>query len=564
MGGHMVNKEYNVLKWKIIAAILSFSLIPLIVVGWFIYSQFSTSYQAKINDNILSMAESRRNSLELFFEERVSQLTTLAHSHRFPSLKNEDFLLGIFNTMQARSKSYIDLGIVDQNGDHIAYVGPHKDLRGLNYKNEEWFAATMSSGLYISDVYMGFRSVPHMIIAVMVRETDMTWILRATINLDIIERVVRSAQTGKYGDAFIINRHNILQTNPRFVGSILEKPTCPCPDFSKTINTRVEETKCGNENYIFASAAVNTTNWVLVVMESPQEQLSALFRARERAEVLLILGVLIIFGGTYMVARSFMGKLVRMAKEKALSDEMCFQSNKMAALGKMAAGLAHEVNNPLAVIGEKAGWVKDLLKKEGMPEGPHIREIADSINKIEYHVDRARKVTHRLLGFARRMEPVMEQVDINKLVNDTVSFFSNDALFRNIKIITELDSNMPLVTTDSSQLQQVFLNIINNSVDAVDRDGWIRISTKVDRISNKVEIAFEDNGPGIEQENLSQIFDPFFTTKEPGKGTGLGLSISYQIIEYLGGKIDVESRRGEGTKFTVSLPLRVAQLDAIG
>lgn len=560
----MVDKEYNVLKWRIIAAILSFSLIPLIVVGWFIYSQFSTSYQAKINDNILSMAESRRNSLELFFEERVSQLTTLAHSHRFSSLKNEDFLLGIFNTMQARSKSYIDLGIVDQNADHIAYVGPHKELKGLNYKDEEWFAAVMSSGLYISDVYMGFRSVPHMIIAVMVRETEMTWVLRATINLDIIERVVRSAQTGQYGDAFIINRQNILQTNPRFVGSILEKPAYPCPDFSKTISTRVEKNICGNENYIFASAAVNTTNWVLVVMESPQEQLSALFRARERAEVLLILGILIIFGGTYMVARSFMGKLVRMAKEKALSDEMCFQSNKMAALGKMAAGLAHEVNNPLAVIGEKAGWVKDLLKKEGMPEGPHIREIADSINKIEYHVDRARKVTHRLLGFARRMEPVMEQVDINKLVNDTVSFFSNDALFRNIKIITELDSKTPLVTTDSSQLQQVFLNIINNSVDAIDREGWIRISTTVDRISNKVEIAFEDNGPGIEHENLSQIFDPFFTTKEPGKGTGLGLSISYQIIEYLGGKIDVESRRGEGAKFTVSLPLRVAQPDALG
>ncbi len=554
----MVDRDYNVLKWKIIAAILSFSLIPLIVVGWFIYSQFSASYQAKINENILSMVESRRNSLDLFFEERISQLTTLAHSHQFSRLKNEDFLLGIFNTMQARSKSYIDLGVIDHNGYHIAYVGPHQDLRGLNYRDEDWFSATMSSGVYISDVFMGFRSVPHMIIAVMVREKDMTWILRATINLDIIDRVVRSAQTGQYGDAFIINRQNILQTNPRFVGSLLEKPTCPCPDFSKTISTRVEETKCGNENYIFASSVINATNWVLVAMESPQEQLSALFRARERAEILLFIGILIIFGGTYLVARSFMGKLVRMAKEKAISDEMCFQSNKMAALGKMAAGLAHEVNNPLAVIGEKAGWVKDLLKKEGIPEGPHNREISDSINKIEYHVDRARKVTHRLLGFARRMEPVMEQVDINKLVNDTVSFFSNDALFRNIKIITELDSNMPLITTDPSQLQQVFLNIINNGVDAVDRDGWIKISSLVDRISNKAVIVFEDNGPGIEEDHLSQIFDPFFTTKEPGKGTGLGLSISYQIIEYLGGKIDVQSRKKEGTKFVINLPLRVA------
>lgn len=550
----MVEKEYNILKWKIIAAILSFSLIPLFVIGWFVYHQFSTSYQAKIYESIVSMVDSRRTSVDLFFEERISQLITLAHSHKFGNLKEEDFLLDLFNTMQTRSKSYIDLGVIDQSGDHIAYVGPYQDLRGLNYSNQEWFAATMSSGLYISDVFMGFRSVPHMIIAVMVREKDMTWILRATINLDIIEKVVRSAQTGQYGDAFIVNRENILQTQPRFVGSVLEEPLCP--DFSHTMSTLVEESQCRGNNYIFASSAIKTNNWVLVVMESPMEQLSVLFTAKERAEILLILGVLIIFAGTYLVSRAFMSKLARVARQKAISDEMCFQSNKMAALGKMATGLAHEVNNPLAIIGEKAGWVKDLLKKDDMPQGPHTQEIEDSINKIEFHVDRARKVTHRLLGFARRKEPLMEQVDVNKLVTDTISFFSSDAHIRNIIITTELDKDMPLITTDPSQLQQVILNIINNGMDAVERNGWIKISSVADMSANKAIVTIEDNGTGIEEGELGKIFDPFFTTKEPGKGTGLGLSISYQIVEYLGGKIDVQSKKKEGTTFILSLPLK--------
>lgn len=550
----MVEKEYNTLKWKIILAILSFSLIPLCGIGWFVYSQFSSSYQAKINENILSVVESRRNSVDLFFEERISQLTTLAHSHKYNKLQDEDFLLDLFNIMQTRSESYIDMGVIDQDGNHVAYVGPHHELRGLNYQNEDWFIATMTSGIYVSDVFMGFRSVPHMIIAVRVRERGMSWILRATINLDIIESIVKSAQTGQYGDAFIINRDNFLQTQARFVGSVLTRPSCP--DFSDTINTRVEQIRCRGKDYIFASSVVDTTRWVLVAMETPQEQLSALYKAKDRAEILLLLGVLVIFAGTYLVSRSFTGKLVFIAKEKAISDEMCFQSNKMAALGKMAAGLAHEVNNPLAVIGEKAGWVKDLLQKENISDNDNFKEIAESINKIEFHVDRARKVTHRLLGFARRSDPVMEQVDMNKLITDSISFFSTDAHFRNIKIMTELDPEMPLITSDPAQLQQVFLNIINNGVDAVEKEGWIKVITNADKLYNKVVITFEDNGPGIDEENLNKIFDPFFTTKEPGKGTGLGLSISYQIVEYLGGNIDVKSKKNEGTKFILTLPLK--------
>ncbi|HDQ39626.1 MAG TPA: sensor histidine kinase [Desulfonatronum sp.] len=545
--------DYQALHWRLFTSFLSFSLVPLFVLGFFLYTQFSVSYKEKVLDGMRTLVENRKSAIELFFEERVSQLSTLAHSLEYENLIHEQYLLQVFNVMQTRSKSYIDIGIIDQNGNHVAYVGPHPELRGVNYKNEEWFMPAMSSGLYISDVFRGFRWIPHVIIAVTVRQQDKSFMLRATINLDIIENIVRSAQVGRYGDAYLINRNNILQTNPRFSGAILEQPAGP--DFSRTSTTRLEEISLKEKRAFFAATYIPTTHWVLVIIEDPQEQLSPLLRARDWGGILFVLAVVMITLGTYMITRAIMTKLKRIAREKAVSDDMVFQSNKMAALGKMAAGIAHEINNPLAVIGEKAGWVKDLLHKENIQDNPNLKECDDAVTKIEYHVDRARKVTHRLLGFARRMEPIREVIDINKLLKDTMVFLENEAHFRDIGLVTDFDAQLPTITSDASQLQQVFLNIINNAVDAVDHDGEVTISTRFDDHANEIQVLVHDTGPGIRQENLDKIFDPFFTTKDPGKGTGLGLSISYQIVESLGGKICVTSEIGKGSTFTISLPV---------
>ena len=242
-------------------------------------------------------------------------------------------------------------------------------------------------------------------------------------------------------------------------------------------------------------------------------------------------------------------------QKKAASDEMLMQSSKMAALGKMAAGIAHEINNPLAVIAEKAGWLKDLLEEEDVSKSPNLKEFQETVGRIEYHVDRAKKVTHRLLGFARRMEPVSEKVDINKVLDESVGFLENEARFLNINIQEDLDPNLPLITSDTTQLQQVFLNLMNNAIDAIGKDGEINITTRYVARNNMVAIDIADNGPGIPRELLGKIFDPFFTTKEVGKGTGLGLSISYSIVEKLGGQIRVASEVGKGTTFNILLPV---------
>jgi two-component system NtrC family sensor kinase len=283
--------------------------------------------------------------------------------------------------------------------------------------------------------------------------------------------------------------------------------------------------------------------------------LTPLLQARFLAALIALGGVLLIVIGAYFTTRAMMKELVRMEQKRAASDEVAMQSSKMAALGKMAAGIAHEINNPLAVIGEKAGWMKDLLGMEDVAGSENFQELLDAVNKIEYHVVRAKTVTHRLLGFARRMEPLTERLNINTVLDESIDFLENEARYRNIDIQTNYAPDLPLTTSDQSQLQQVFLNIINNGIDAIGKDGEIIITTRITK-NNEICVVISDNGPGMPKDVLQKIFDPFFTTKEVGKGTGLGLSISYSIMEKLGGRIMVASEEGQGTTFTIYLPVR--------
>ncbi len=224
----MQSQHYKKLWWSIILATLGFSVIPLFILGGAIYHQFSVSYTAKIMDNMKTRAENRCNSIDLFLNERIAQLTSLANTQTLEQLKNEDYLSKVFNIIQSRSRSFLDLGVIDEDGNHLAYVGPYYSaLKKVNYKDADWFHEVMATGVYVSDVFLGFRKIPHFIIAVMVREKNQSWILRATIDSDILENIVQLAWDGKHGDAFIINRENILQTTARFDGKVMGHPKAP-------------------------------------------------------------------------------------------------------------------------------------------------------------------------------------------------------------------------------------------------------------------------------------------------------------------------------------------------
>ena len=218
-------------------------------------------------------------------------------------------------------------------------------------------------------------------------------------------------------------------------------------------------------------------------------------------------------------------------------------SEKLASLGKLAAGIAHEINNPLGGI-----LIYSSLMMENLDEDDAKRQ---DLARIVIEAERCKEIVKSLLEFARQSEPKMEPVDINRAIIDGLFFLENQAFFHNIQIIKKLDPSLPLARGNSSQVKQVFMNIIVNAAEAMHGNGILTISTSFNQEKKNIIIEFTDTGEGIPEENLSRIFDPFFTTKEVGKGTGLGLSTSYGILEGLGGKISVKSTVGIGATFTI-------------
>lgn len=222
------------------------------------------------------------------------------------------------------------------------------------------------------------------------------------------------------------------------------------------------------------------------------------------------------------------------------------QSEKLASLGRLAAGVAHEINNPLTGV---LTYSHLLLRKA--PEGHPDKE---DLEVVVRETTRCRQIVKELLDFARETKSVRKPTDLNKVIRDTTSLVENQISFQNVQIREELDPNLPEVPIDANEIQQVFTNLTLNAAEAMSDGGTITITTGIDGDKEFVKAEVSDTGTGIPEENLSKIFDPFFTTKEAGAGTGLGLAITYGIVQRHEGTIEVRSELGKGTTFIIRLP----------
>jgi two-component system NtrC family sensor kinase len=232
---------------------------------------------------------------------------------------------------------------------------------------------------------------------------------------------------------------------------------------------------------------------------------------------------------------------------------MAEQNAQLASIGQLAAGVAHEINNPLALINETAGYVKDLfLIKKQYQEDQELVEHFDSIIEA---VSRCGTITRQLLGFARRFDVHTQPINLKDLVSDVLNFHKKEAEYRDIAIHLDIPETLPLIETDRGKLQQIILNLVNNAFQAIDNGCFLDIQAGMDG-AEMVRLSIGDNGCGIAEDHLKKVFEPFFTTKKEGKGTGLGLSITYGLVKKLHGDITVQSKPGEGTTFVITLPIQ--------
>ena len=244
------------------------------------------------------------------------------------------------------------------------------------------------------------------------------------------------------------------------------------------------------------------------------------------------------------------------AEYRAKIEQQMIVTERLASIGTLATGVAHEINNPLAIIKEAAGYMGQLLKKKEAEDFAYRKQFELGISKVEAGIDRARRITHKLLGFVKKNESVASDVDVRELLSEVFELLRQEAQYKDIQMVQDTGELPFVIRTDPYQLRQVLLNLVTNAIHATGNHGKITVGLERED-NNMVLITVTDTGVGIAKENLKKIFDPFFSTKSPGQGTGLGLFVSNNIMRKLGGSINVESRLGQGTTFFVRLPTQM-------
>ena len=267
--------------------------------------------------------------------------------------------------------------------------------------------------------------------------------------------------------------------------------------------------------------------------------------------------------------RNLEEKIIERTQQLEEAQAQLVQSEKLGAIGQLAAGVAHELNNPLGGILGYAQFTLEKLSKN-VPSSTTQKEIdsyARYVGDIEAQARRCKTIVQNLLRFSRSSQGVeMEEMDVNSSIQDTISFVEHQLRLHHITLETDLDPNLPKIQGNVGQLQQVFTNLTINGMHASEANSTFRITSHyappLGEFSGAVELKFIDHGCGIEEEDIKKIFEPFFTTKEVGQGTGLGLSVSYGIIKAHHGEINVGSTVGEGTTFTIILPVQKTAIPA--
>jgi two-component system NtrC family sensor kinase len=531
---------------------LAVSLTPLIIVTAVTLYQHRRLFRNEATQPISDLTSNAKRSLEFFLAERRSALTFIINDNTFDELCDPDELARIAANLNRSMAvtAIVDLGLIDSSGSQRCYVGPFR-LEGKDYIDQEWFHQAQRRGVYVSDVFLGYRNLPHFAIAISHATPEgLSYMLRATIDAETLREQIGADSSLGSTDIFLVNREGTLQSPSRRFGEVLQPISLAVPPPVSGVEVREQRDENGQE-IIVGVASVADSPYVIMVVRRTADVMVSWNRLRTELLVFVAISCALILGVTVWGSNQFVNRLREADHRRAALWHKMEYSNKLASIGRLAAGVSHEINNPLAIINEKAGLLRDLVQRtDDFPNKQKSLEVVESVLRS---VARCKTITHRLLGFAKHMDVEHESIDLPSLVREVLGFLEKEASYREISVTIDQEEGLPTISSDRGQLQQVFLNILNNAFAAVSDGGHIEISAR--RAPNDmVAVAVKDDGVGIPRDRLKEIFEPFFTTKE-GFGTGLGLSITYGIVHKLRGRIEVESELGKGTTFTVLLPI---------
>lgn len=516
------------------------------------------------------VASNARRTVGNFLLERMDALRYVVNELDLIELSQNEQLEVVLKNLKVGFGGISDLGVIRSDGTQVAYAGAF-DLKGRNYKDEQWFQECMENGQYISDVFSGFRGVPHIIISVKsLALSGESFILRTTVDTAKLIEIVRSHQTSDYADIFLINHEGILQT-PSIKygpGDGQHKVQFDLPPYSsRTQAIEIKDFAEGRLVLGYAQVLAGRAKTPFILINIKQEAPFHLIEAKQKNSLdtiwseskiqvqrIFYISIFLIILIIYLVATFMINRLFMSDSIKANTLKAAERKSQLASVGQLAAGVAHEINNPLAVINEEAGYLMDVIAtEESLPEKS---ELSEHLQSILDSVDRCGSITRQLLVFARQFDLKIMSFHPEDIIADILKFYTKEAAYRNIALQVETVPETPAIVSDKGKFQQVLVNLINNAFQALNDDGVLSIEL-APSVPDHVSITVKDTGCGISAENLSKIFDPFFTTKGESEGTGLGLSITYGLVQQLQGKIDVKSTVGEGTTFRMIFPVKI-------
>lgn len=541
--------RYSLLRRNIIILMILVTFIPLLSMAAFNYLQYQANMKREILNPLRHLMNKTAHSFDLFLEERRATVRSVASSYSFEDLSNAENLNRLYRVLKKEFGGFVDLGVIDGNGIQVAYAGPYK-LLGKDYSNQRWFREVEIRSFYISDVFMGYREFPHIAIAVQQFTADgKVWILRATLDTKILDKIIAAMELDTESDAFLVNDKGVIQTYSKFYGKILDICPLEIPYGTHVSNVVEKIDPLGRGSLLVLYSKLAFADYTLVIIKPKSVVLKSWYTLQSEMFFILIGSAIIIIIAVFKISSFLVSQIQKADERRESAFRELEHTQKLSSIGRLAAGVAHEVNNPMAIIDQKAGLMKDLIEFD--PDFKEKEKFLKLTDSIIDSVSRCKTITHRLLGFARRMEISFELLDVNEVIREVLGFLEKEALFRKILLNLQLSKELPMIPSDKGQLQQVFLNIITNSFAAVEDGGEIVIDSRKEN-SETVAVSIKDNGCGMTKETLSHIFEPFFSTKK-GSGTGLGLPITYGIIKKLGGDFKVFSEPGKGTNFIVYL-----------
>ncbi len=547
-----IRRHFKQLQTRLILGLILGFLLPNALLSTYFHFQFTHTLKKSAMLNLVAIAESQKNTIDLYLQERVVNLYNLFHSTDFTLAPTTAHMENYLHHLKQFHDGFVDVGFFDTQGVQIGYAGPFPSLLGRDYSTETWYTTLLreNKSYLISDLYLGFRNIPHFTIATRQVFDGRTYVMRATLDPDKLYMFIRSISQGKEVESTLVNRQGQYQ--------VVDPGRSLLPGSSEYVpaasaKSGVEEIERNEQPLLVAHAWLKETPWALLAMQPVTVAQAGMYRTRLVLTASFLVISLLISIIIFFTIKRLVDNARRMAEKGQQLHEMLTHASKLASIGELAAGVAHEINNPLAIIMATSGVIRDMLNPEfDLDHSPEA--ICKELSVIDTAATRAKGITRKLQDMGKNRIPCSVHCDVNALIEEVVNKLKKvEFKSKHIDTVTQFNPDLPHILAEPDPLRQVFGNILINAADAIPDKGAITVATEMRE--GMVCVTITDTGKGIEPGNLKRIFNPFFTTKGGGKGTGLGLSIAASIVKYLGGTIKVSSIQGTGSSFTVLLPV---------